>query len=332
MTQPPNVRGAAVLLLALGLLPLGGGCGERADPPPSPYVQEIERWHAERVQRLEAEDGWLTLIGLFPLEAGAYTLGAAAGEVDLVIEAAVPPLVGTLMVQADSVRFTAAPGVAVRLAEEGDDAGGGADGDDGAAGAAADTAVAAPPTVRLEGDRDGRPTVLRVGTVRFHVIERGEQRFLRVKDSDSAVRRAFRGIERFPIDGRFRVTARLETRGLPRTVPIPDVLGRIEEQPCPGLLVFQLAGDTHRLIPIGEPGEPLFIIFGDRTSGATTYGGGRYLYADPPGPDGTVVLDFNRAYNPPCVFTPYATCPLPPAENLLPIAVAAGEKAWGHQH
>jgi uncharacterized protein (DUF1684 family) len=110
---------------------------------------------------------------------------------------------------------------------------------------------------------------------------------------------------------------------------VPDVLGNLEESPSPGTLVFTLEGRECRLTPVGGPGEELFIVFADATSGGETYGGGRFLSADPPRPDGTVVLDFNLATNPPCAFTPYATCPLPPQGNTLPVAVRAGEKSWG---
>ncbi len=307
-------RSLAVAALTIAALTVGTSCSPRGGDAADDHARALDQWHAERLERLRSEDGWLTLIGLFALQPGAYTLGAADGQVDLPLEAAVPPLVGTLTVAGDSVRFAAAPDVAVRVTPE------------------QATGSAAEPSILLASDRDGQPTVVAVGSVRFQVIERGEARFLRVNDSESVVRRDFTGIERFPADASWRVTARLQTGDAPRTVPIPDVLGRSEDQPSPGLLVFEREGMTHRLIPIGEPGEPLFIIFNDRTTGQSTYGGGRYLYADPPGPDGTVVLDFNRAYNPPCAFTPYATCPLPPAENTVHAAVTAGEKAWAGRH
>ena len=282
-----------------------GGCGQGHD---AQYGRSLDAWHAARLERLQAPDGWLTLIGLFPLPEGEHTLGTGS-EADLRIESDAPPVIGTLLVQAAGVAFT--PSEGIEVLQSGKDPDG-----------------ASPLPGILATDRHGAPTILRSGSVSFHVIERGDVLMLRVKDEHSAVRRGFEGIERFPPDESWRVTARLETDGLPRIVPIPDVLGRIENRPCPGLLVFERDGFTHRLIPLGEAGQPLFIIFRDWTSGDSTYGGGRYLYADPPGPDGLVVLDFNRAINPPCVFTPYATCPLPPGENLVQAAVTAGEKAW----
>jgi uncharacterized protein (DUF1684 family) len=292
--------------LAVGLLLLTG-CGGQDGADPA-YRASLDEWHAGRLERLQAEDGWLTLVGLHPLVPGTHTVGAAADR-DLVLDAAVPDRVGTLAVTADALSFTPEPGVAVM-----------ADG------------VAVTGTVALASDADGAPTVLQLGSVRGHVIARGDRMFLRVKDSASPVRRDFAGIDRFPVDEAWRVTARLETAGMPPTVPISNVLGQVEQQPSPGVLVFELDGRPYRLIPTGQPGERMFIVFGDRSNGHDTYGGGRYLSADPPDAEGRVVLDFNRATNPPCAFTPYATCPLPPRENLLPVAVTAGEKAWGGHH
>ena len=113
---------------------------------------------------------------------------------------------------------------------------------------------------------------------------------------------------------------------------MPNVLGQLEEQPSPGVLVFELDGKECRLTPVGAPGEGLFLVFADATSGHTTYGGGRFLSTAPPGPDGTVVLDFNRSVSPPCAFSAYATCPLPPEGNTLAVAVEAGEKSEAAAH
>lgn len=302
---PPNTRSLMIaVLLPIALIMLLGGCGQREE---TPYEQDIAAWHAQRLERLRAEDGWLTLIALWPLPEGEHTLGADPA-VDLRLDADVPPLIGSLVVADDELNFTAAPDAEVRTA-------------DGELVTRTD----------LTTDRDGDPTVLAVGTVRFHVIDRGGSLWLRVRDSQSEVRLGFGGIERFPVDETWRVTARLRSRGMPSTVPMPNVLGQVEAQPTVGVLTFERDGFTHHLVPVGRPGEPLLIVFADRTTGQSTYGGGRFLYTDPPGPEGTVVLDFNRAYNPPCAFTPHATCLQPLPENRLSLAVTAGEKAWTPQ-
>lgn len=296
-------RSALILIVLVAAVVLGG-CGDRAE---TEHEREVNAWHAARLDRLRADDGWLTLIGLFPLPEGAHTLGAA-DHADLRLEAAVPPLLGTLTVTGGEVAFTAADGVTVHVAGSDEPA----------------------PSV-LASDRDGTPTVLQHATVSFYVIARGDQLFLRVKDAASKVRAGFKGIDRFPVDDRWRITARLQTRNMPATVPMPNVLGQIEELPTPGVLTFDRDGFRHHLIAIGKPDEPLLIVFGDLTSGSQTYGGGRFVYTEPPTADGTVVIDFNRAYNPPCAFTPYATCLQPLPENRLPLAVTAGEKVWQPQ-
>jgi uncharacterized protein len=182
--------------------------------------------------------------------------------------------------------------------------------------------------VALESDAKGDPTVLRFGTVSLSVIERGGRHAVRVRDAQSPARRAFRGIASFPVDPRWRFAARFEPYDPPRRVAVPNILGFVDEEIAPGAVVFEAAGATHRLDPILERGESdYWIIFGDATNGRETYGAGRFVYVPPPS-DGRTVIDFNKAYNPPCVFTAYSTCPLPPPGNRLPFRVEAGEKLY----
>jgi uncharacterized protein (DUF1684 family) len=171
--------------------------------------------------------------------------------------------------------------------------------------------------------------VVKVGRLSLYVIKRGDKFGIRLKDPESEYRRDFHGLEYFPANEAYRVTARWVQA--PKQIPILNVLGQTEPSECPGYAEFQWNGRQLRLYPIlEEPGaKQLFFIFRDETAGKETYGAGRFLYSDLP-KDGKVVLDFNRAYNPPCSFTPYATCPLPPPENRLPIRVEAGEKKYGH--
>ena len=189
-----------------------------------------------------------------------------------------------------------------------------------------DDASAAPvTTLPMVSDGDGKPTVLTSGTLLFHVIDRGGEQFLRVRDRNSPTLAAFEGIDRFPVDPRWRVTARL----IPEpgaTIAITNVLGQVETSPCPGALEFDLEGQTHRLRPTVSSDGSLFFVFADTTNGQQTYGAGRFLDADPIGDDGLVELDFNKAHNPICSMSEFATCPLPPTGNRLPIAVEAGEK------
>ena len=295
----------SVTLSLMALLAVAGCGGEQATDPD--YVARIDAWHAGRVARLTSETGWLTLVGLHPLVSGPNTVGSAP-EANVQLVAAAPPRLGRIDVGGDgSVRFQADPAAGVRLHDD----------------PSGDPVT----SLDLATDAGGDPTVLAVGTLVMHVIDRGGRLYLRVKDTRAEALRTFTGIDRFPVDPRWRVTARLEPG--PDTVPVPDVLGGTSDEPSPGTLVFTVDGTACRLVPTGAPGEGLFIVFGDRSNGPQTYPGGRFLSTEPPAGDGTVVLDFNQAVNPPCAFSDFATCPLPPAGNTLSIAVTAGEKRWG---
>ena len=154
---------------------------------------------------------------------------------------------------------------------------------------------------------------------------------MRVKDPESEARKNFAGIEYYPIDPTWQVAAHFEKYDPPKKIPIPTILGTVSQEDSPGAVVFERDGAAYRLDAVAEEGESqLFLIVGDRTNGHETYGGGRFLYADPPRADGSLEVDFNRAYNPPCSFTAFATCPLPPVGNKLPIAIEAGEKKYAH--
>jgi uncharacterized protein (DUF1684 family) len=247
------------------------------------------------------------LIGLVWLEEGENSVGSAPGSRILLPAGKAPVLMGSILLEKGSVSVRADPGSGL-------------------------TADGKPVTAMpLATDSGGGPaTVLKRGSISFYVIARGSRLGVRVKDSEAETRRDFRGIESFPYDERYRVEARFEPYVPPRDIAVPNVLGTVETQPSPGALVFELDGKTYRLDPVRETGESdLFVIFGDGTNGRETYGGGRFLYAKPPAVGGKTILDFNRAYNPPCVFTPYATCPLPPKQNKLPIRIKAGEKTYG---
>jgi len=183
----------------------------------------------------------------------------------------------------------------------------------------------------LRDDQRGRPTMVTVGTVSLYVIDRDGKRALRVKDSEATTRTHFLGIDYFPIDPSWRIEADWVAFDKPREVPITNILGSVSPAMILGKAVFTRDGHTYELLPIQEDPEGLlFFVISDRTSGDQTYAAARFLYAAP-AVDGKVVLDFNKAQNPPCAFTSYATCPLPPKENRLPLAVTAGEKKYrGH--
>jgi uncharacterized protein (DUF1684 family) len=186
------------------------------------------------------------------------------------------------------------------------------------------------PETTLEDDTTGDPTILQLGTLRFHVIKRGERIGVRVRDAAAPALRAFNGLDFYPIDPSWRVLARLEQAAPDAVIEIVDITGAHSRDATPGPLAFERDGATWRIaaLPGDEDDGCLWLIFGDATNGTETYAGGRFLYTEPIAADGSVVVDFNLAYNPPCVFSPYATCPLPPPQNRLALRIEAGERVW----
>ncbi len=179
-------------------------------------------------------------------------------------------------------------------------------------------------TASLGPDRAEGQDLFSNGTLQFHVIRRGDRVGVRVKNSESKARANFAGIERFPVDPEWRIEGRIEVR--PAEVKTGSVVGVTTSEKSPGYAVFEKNGEQKRMLLMGEPGEErFFLVFADETSGKSTYSACRFLYVERQGKDGRI-LDFNKAYNPPCAFTPYATCPLPYPENLLDFSVEAGEK------
>lgn len=279
-----------------------------AATPAASYEQELEQWKAKRLANLKSEDGWLTLIGLFWLKEGENRFGSdPTGEIVLP-DGKAPAKAGTLRLASGKVTLEANPDAKITTNGQ--------------------------PVNTLElksDDDDGGPTVLEMGSLSFHVVKRGERLGLRVKDRENPARAEFKGTEYYPADKKWVVNARFEPYQPPKQVPILNVLGMETEETSPGQLAFEVDGHPYKLEALKEKGEEqFFIIFADQTSGKETYGAGRYMYADPPGADGVVRLDFNKAYSPPCAFTKYATCPLPPAQNRLPLRVEAGERFLGH--
>jgi uncharacterized protein len=278
-----------------------------ATPPAASYEQELEQWKAKRLEGLKGEDSWLLLIGLFWLKEGANRFGSdIAGEIVLPEDKS-GKHAGSIYLDAGKVRLEANP--EAKITSKGQPV----------------------TTIELKSDENGEPTPLDMGSLSFHVIKRGERLGLRVKDRENPARAAFKGTDYYPADRKWVVNARFEPYNPPKQVPILNVLGMETDETSPGLLAFEMDGRPYKLEALKEKGsEQFFIIFADQTNKQETYGAGRYLYADPPGPDGRVTLDFNRAYSPPCAFTKYATCPLPPQQNRLTLRVEAGERYTGH--
>jgi uncharacterized protein len=269
---------------------------------PAGYTQEVEAWRARREADLRAPEGWLSVVGLHWLREGTSTIGSAKGS-DILLPLPAPPRVGTLDLAQGKVLVHAAPGVTVK---------------------SRDKAIT---EVELRSDKEGKPDVLAVGPMSLYVIERGGRLALRVKDPESPRRRSFRGLQWYPVKEALRVRARFVPYDPPKKVPIPNVLGMVDPLPSPGYAAFTVSGREVKLDAVLEEPEAkeLFFIFRDTTAGKDTYPAGRFLYAAMP-KDGHALLDFNKAYSPPCAFTSFATCPLPPRQNRLPVRIEAGEK------
>lgn len=284
-------------------------------PSAQEVVKQAEQWRADRLKRLTAPDGWLSLIGLEWLHEGANRVGSAADN-DIVLKAG-PDHLGTVTLATDgALHFTAAPGSGTVI-----------DGKSVSDAALVDD---------MHAGKAG-PTTVHFGTASFYAIDRDGRKGLRVKDSQADTRLHFHGIDYFPIDPSWRIVAQWVPFQPMRTLEIGTEIGTIDKVQVPGKAVFHRDGKTFELLPYQEePGGELFFVIADRTSGKETYGAARFLYAALPASGlsrpGSVVLDFNRAYNPPCAFTPYATCPLAPPENRLGIAVTAGEKKYADGH
>jgi uncharacterized protein (DUF1684 family) len=268
------------------------------------YKAEVEQWRADREARLRAEDGWLSVAGLFWLEEGENVCGSRAGSRILLPKGA-PEKAGAFLRHGREVTVRVEPGVSATLGGK---------------------PLSSSP---LRGNDDD--DVVRLDQLSMSVIERGGKIGVRLKDNDSPSRRGFKGLSWFPVDAAHRVVARLLPGPPGATVEIGNVLGQTQKLPSPGEAVLSIGGRELRLTPVLEEpdAKELFFIFRDETAARETYGAGRFLYADLPR-DGLVVLDFNKAYSPPCAFTRYATCPLPPKRNRLPVRIEAGEKFSSH--
>jgi len=298
------------LVFFVAVFPLWGCTKETSPSDSESHRLEIEQWRRARFTRLTAEDGWLTLCGLWWLQEGENSTGTDSSNSFILPKGKAPSRVGSFFLRKNAVRFVAQKGSEITHG---------------------DSVVT---TIELRTDHDADPTILRLKTLRMLVIERGGKLAVRVKDSENPARTHFKGLEYFPIDPRWRVEARLKPYVPPKQLRIPTMASTTEEYLCPGELKFTFDDSTYHVDALIEAGseDKLFIMFSDETNGSETYGAGRQMYADLPDSNGKVVLDFNKAYNWPCVFTEYATCPLIPEQNVIPLRVEAGEKMYtGHE-
>lgn len=276
-----------------------------------------QQWQQARWQALSAADGWPGLIGLFWLTPGRNTVGNAPDSTVRLPSG--PPLLGHIDWSGETLTWQAV-GAAV-IAASGPAAGTGSG--VGENFLQAETVTGQP--VPLRSDAGGNPSLLGYGALRFFVIERDGRQAVRVRDLDWAKRQPLAPLEYFPFRAEWIITARWEVLPEARIIEVPAVTGELKAVNITHLARFEHAGQPVELLPLSVADDGVFFVFRDATSGRLSYGGGRFLKAGPP-VDDLIRLDFNRAFNPPCAFSPFATCPLPPPENWLRFAVEAGEK------
>ena len=273
-----------------------------AGPRTESHSQEIEAWREARDKRLRQPDGWLTLVGLEWLKEGETRIGHSS-ENDIRLGAG-PDFWGTVVLQDGEVVFNNADPTAVRINEE------------------------ALPRAVLVPDTEGQPTVISAATLNITLIFR-ESFALRIKDSEARALQNFKGVENYPTDEAWRIDGRFIPADESAGIEITNVLGQVSETPVLGTFEFDMNGKTYSLIGLGDADSAnVWFIFADRTSGHGTYGAGRYLYSEGLPKNGRLTVDFNKAYNPPCAFNPYSTCPIPPQRNRMDLQVLAGERDY----
>ncbi len=268
------------------------------------YAKEIENWRAKRLKNLLSETGWLNLSGLYWLKDGVNTIGGSDLNDCIFPTEHSKSYLGKILLKGGKVYLEDVP-KDVTIFSKG---------------------------VKFEGglvySEDSEALVLSHQTLRWFIIKRGDKYAIRLRDLESEYVKNFKGIENFPTLQNWALKAKfVPTKG--KKLRIVDVTGRVYEEDAPGNVEFVVDGKTYSLAATQE-GNELFIVFGDLTNKHETYGGGRFVYVDMPKSGNEVIIDFNKAFNPPCTFTPYATCPLPVAENKLPIRIPAGEKYTSH--
>jgi uncharacterized protein (DUF1684 family) len=289
-------------LLTLTLFTLGTVAAASASTL-ADYRDEIRKYRASREAELQADDGWLTVAGLFWLKPGANVVGSAAGS-DIRLPKKAPARVGVFELKDGRVMFTADPNTHV-------------------------TSVGKPVGTRAVAAPTQDPSALAIGDLRMFVVRREDRFGIRMRDLNSTMRREYKGLRFYPVRSVFRVGARFFPYDKPRTIAIPNVLGQAPEMESPGYVTFTLNRKAFRLEPVYETDErkDLFFIFKDTTSRDATYPAGRFLHTDLP-KNGVVMVDFNKAYNPPCAFTDFASCALPPIQIPLHVRIEAGELAY----
>ncbi len=281
------------------------GCSKEEED--TSYVKGIKAWHKNRIDNLTKPTSWLSLVGLRWLKEGENTFGSDKSN-NLVFTNKAPLFGGSFFLQDSVVTIKVNKNVEILVDS------------------------VAVTEMELGNDMTGKPTTMTYGSLSWYVIKRSGDRYgIRVKDSENDLLKNFDGIETFPVSKEWLIEAAFEEYDPPKKVMIPNVTGHADEDKSPGKLVFEVDGKSFSL-DVLDSGNRFFVIFADMTNGEETYGAGRFLSVEKPDSTGKTLIDFNKAYNPPCAFTKYATCPLPPKDNMLKVAIEAGEKSFSGGH
>ena len=295
------VRIIAALVVATSAAACGKGVpADSADP----YLAEIAKFREAREAVLKTDTGWLTIAGLFFLTKPETTFGSDTAN-DIVLPAGAPARAGTFVLRDGKVAVRAARGVSFIL--------------DGNTVTAAD----------LRSDGAGPPDRIGLQDLTLWVHKSGDRLSIRLRDKNNHLRKEFTGLNWYPVSGAYRVDAQFVPYDTPKAMQIPNILGDVDEMVSPGTARFSMGGERMQMVAISDPDHPkeLWFIFRDLTTGKETDPAARFLYTPLP-ENGRVTLDFNRAQNPPCAYNAFATCPLPPPENRMPVRVEAGEKIY----
>lgn len=265
------------------------------------HFTSIQKWRKEYETKLGAPDGWLSISGLYWLKEGNNRMGADPSLEVVLPTGSAPTFCGEFKYHANQITLEAQEGVTLTVNEKPVN------------------------SVTVKFNQYGSSDWFVLNELKFAVIQRGVRYGVRVYDRNSSSRKAFVNLRWFPIDEAYRIAASFVVNDPPTMIPVTNVLGDTSEEPCPGYAEFTVNKQVHRLYPVTSEGEErLWFMFRDSTNGSMTYPGGRFMWAEPP-KNNTIVLDFNKAYNPPCAYTDFATCPLPPEINRLSVPVMAGE-------
>jgi len=287
--------------ILIGIWALVIGCSSKPQPTPEQieaHKKDVQTWFTKRITDLKDHDGWLNLAGLYWLKEGMNSFGSDESN-DLVFPAGkIAPKAGYFLVKGQQVTMMPAPGFDLK-----------------------ETVVFHP---------DSTNTILQNhGSLEWFIIKREDKLGVRLRDLESDNVKNFEGIDRYPVEYSWKIPAKFEAAREGEKINITNVLGQTTAEDLTGTYVFELDKKEYRLAATGK-GKELFVVFGDSTNGKETYGAGRFIYIDRPDSTGMAFIDFNKSYNPPCAFTEFATCPLPPKENILPVSILAGEKNYEH--